>query len=613
LTAPAAKTPRIGDLLLREGLITQDQLNKALQEQRHNGTRVGYNLVKLGFVKETDLTRMLARQHKMPAVDLTKFQVDARIAKLIPGELALKHNVLPLKRDGRTLTVAMSDPATMSVLDDIKFITRLDIFPVIAGEFTLRNAIEKFYSSGEAQMENLLAEIDDDDDIEILESEAENNDATGGALVDEAPVVKLINAILTDALRKGASDIHFECFEKELRVRYRIDGALQEIMKPPIKMRPALISRFKIMANLNIAERRVPQDGRIKLKIGNKVIDFRVSTLPTLFGEKVVLRILDKGNLSLDLSTFGIEPRAERELMEAISNPYGMVLVTGPTGSGKTTTLYSALSKINNIDVNIMTAEDPVEYNLFGINQVLVRNEIGMTFAAALKAFLRQDPNIIMLGEIRDLETGGIAIKAALTGHLVLSTLHTNSAPETVTRLLDMGLEPFNVASALNLVLAQRLVRRVCKNCGEAYKMDSAEASAAKVSGGVTLRDMKFTDMALNDAKTRATDAAKPFMEGISLDTKIQDLPVFRGKGCEQCEGTGLRGRQGLYEVMNMTPRVRKLIMQSAGAAEIQKAAIEEGMLTLRMDGWLKVLKGITPLDQVVRETAADSHYTHHN
>ena len=604
MTAPAAKAPRIGDLLLKEGLVTQDQLNKALAEQRHNGTRVGYNLVKFCFVKETDLTRMLARQHKMPAVDLTKFQVDPRIAKLIPAELALKHNVLPLKRDGRTLTVAMSDPATMSVLDDIKFITRLDIFPVIAGEFTLRNAIEKFYESGEAQMQSLLSEIPDDD-IEILESENENTADNGAALIDEAPVVKLINAIMTDALKKGASDIHFECFEKELRVRYRIDGALQEIMKPPIKMRPALISRFKIMASLNIAERRVPQDGRIKLKIGTKVIDFRVSTLPTLFGEKVVLRILDKGNLTLDLGTFGIEPRAERELMEAISNPYGMVLVTGPTGSGKTTTLYSALSKINNIDVNIMTAEDPVEYNLFGINQVLVRTDIGMTFAAALKAFLRQDPNIIMLGEIRDLETGGIAIKAALTGHLVLSTLHTNSAPETVTRLMDMGIEPFNVASALNLILAQRLVRRVCSKCAEAYKMDKAEIAGAKIGGGVTLRDLHFTDMALSDAKTRATEAAKPLMAEITLDTKMEDLPVFRGKGCEQCDGSGLKGRQGLYEVMNVTPGLRKLIMQSAGAAEIQKLAIEEGMLTLRMDGWLKVLKGICPLDQIVRETAA--------
>ena len=605
MTAPAAKALRIGELLLREGLVTQDQLNKALYEQKHSGTRVGYNLVKLGYVKETDLTRMLARQHKMPAVDLTKFQVDPRIAKLIPPELALKHSVLPLKRDGRTLTVAMSDPASMSVLDDIKFITRLDIFPVIAGEFTLRNAITKFYESGEAQMESLLSDMVEDDDIEILESEAEDGANAGAALIDEAPVVKLINAIMTDALKKGASDIHFECFEKELRVRYRIDGALQEIMKPPIKMRPALISRFKIMASLNIAERRVPQDGRIKLKIGTKVIDFRVSTLPTLFGEKVVLRILDKGNLTLDLGTFGIEPRAERELMEAISNPYGMVLVTGPTGSGKTTTLYSALSKINNIDVNIMTAEDPVEYNLFGINQVLVRTDIGMTFAAALKAFLRQDPNIIMLGEIRDLETGGIAIKAALTGHLVLSTLHTNSAPETVTRLMDMGIEPFNVASALNLILAQRLVRRVCSKCAEAYKMDKAEIAGAKVGNGITMRDMHFTDMALNDAKHRATEAAKPYMEQITLDTKMEDLPVFRGKGCEQCDGSGLKGRQGLYEVMNMTPRLRKLIMQSAGAAEIQKVAIEEGMLTLRMDGWLKVLKGIAPLDQVVRETSA--------
>ena len=587
--------------------MTQDQVNKALQEQRNNGTRIGYNLVKLGYVKETDLTRMLARQHRMPAVDLTKFQVDPKIAKLIPGELALKHTVLPLKRDGRTLTVALSDPSHLGVLEDIKFITRLDIFPVIAGEFTLRNAIEKFYESGEVQMENLLSDINEE--VEILESENEAAAPPDNAItaIDEAPVVKLINAILTDAVKKGASDIHFECFEKDLRVRYRIDGALQEIMKPPIKMRPALISRFKIMASLNIAERRVPQDGRIKLKVLNKIIDFRVSTLPTLFGEKVVLRILDKGNLTLDLEKFGIEPRAERELMEAISNPYGMVLVTGPTGSGKTTTLYSALSKINNIDVNIMTAEDPVEYNLFGINQVLVRTEIGMTFAAALKAFLRQDPNIIMLGEIRDLETGGIAIKAALTGHLVLSTLHTNSAPETVTRLMDMGIEPFNVASALNLILAQRLVRRVCLKCAELYKMDKAEVAGAKIDGGVTLRDLNFTDMALRDAKTRATDIAKPYLDPITLDTRMEDLPVFRGKGCEQCDGSGLKGRQGLYEVMNMTPRLRKLIMQSAGAAEIQKAAIEEGMLTLRMDGWLKVIKGICPLDQIVRETSADA------
>jgi len=441
LTAPAANSERIGEILVREGLITRDQLNLALQEQRDSGARLGYNLVALGFIKEIDLTRALARQYRMPAVDLTNFEIDPRIARLIPGEMAVKHMVLPLKRDGRTLTVAMADPTSTGVLDDLKFITRCDIFPVIAGEYTIRHAIERCYESNEAQMENLLKDIAKfgDTDIELVEQIEE--DMTAAALsiaVQEAPVVKLINALLTDAVTRGASDIHFECFEHELRVRYRIDGVLQEIMKPPLKLRSALISRFKIMANLNISERRIPQDGRIKLKIMNRVIDYRVSTLPTLFGEKVVLRILDKGNLNLDLTTFGIEPRAEREIMDAIANPYGMLLVTGPTGSGKTTTLYSALSKVNNIHVNIMTAEDPVEYNLFGINQVLVRSEIGMTFPAALRAFLRQDPNIIMVGEIRDLETASIAMKAALTGHLVLSTLHTNSAPETVTRLMDM-------------------------------------------------------------------------------------------------------------------------------------------------------------------------------
>ncbi|NUQ94891.1 MAG: Flp pilus assembly complex ATPase component TadA, partial [Gemmatimonadaceae bacterium] len=391
----------------------------------------------------------------------------------------------------------------------------------------------------------------------------------------------------------------------ELRVRYRVDGALSEVMKPPMKLKAALISRFKIMAQLNIAERRVPQDGRIKLKVGNKVIDYRVSTLPTLFGEKVVLRILDKGNLTLDLEKFGIEPAAEQALMEAVMNPYGMVLVTGPTGSGKTTTLYSALSKVNTIDVNIMTAEDPVEFNLYGINQVLVRTEIGMTFAAALKAFLRQDPNIIMLGEIRDLETGGIAIKAALTGHLVLSTLHTNSAPETVTRLLDMGLEPFNVASALNLILAQRLVRRICGACKVKYEVSKEEYAAAKVTPQTTLRELRFTPRALSDAKLKASKEAAPFLGGLNLDTKIGELPFFKGTGCDQCGGTGLKGRQGLYEVMTMTPAIRKLVIMNVGAAEIKDGAVEEGMLTLRMDGWLKVLKGITTLEQVIRETSA--------
>jgi type IV pilus assembly protein PilB len=607
-TTQTRATERLGDLLIREGLLTRENLAKALQEQSQSpGQRLGLTLVKLGMVPETEIVRMLARQYRMPAVDLSRFEVDTRLLKLIPAELASKHTVLPLKRDGRQLTVAIADPTAMGVVDDLKFITRYDIVAVLAGEYSMRAAIEKHYEANEIQMQTLLQDIAaDEDDVEVLESQDDINDANVlAAQVDEAPVVKLINAILTNAVNKGASDIHFECFEHELRVRYRIDGALTEVMKPPMKMRAALISRFKIMASLNIAERRVPQDGRIKLKVGKKVIDFRVSSLPTLFGEKIVLRILDKGNLTLDLDKFGIEPRAERELMEAISNPYGMVLVTGPTGSGKTTTLYSALSKINNGDVNIMTAEDPVEYNLFGINQVQVRTEIGMTFAAALKAFLRQDPNVIMVGEIRDLETGGIAIKAALTGHMVMSTLHTNSAPETITRLLDMGLEPFNVASALNLILAQRLVRRICSNCKVKYQPDDAELAGAKVKHDTRLGDLRFTEEALQNAKAKAQPDALPFLKNLSLDTTIGELPFFKGHGCDTCGGTGLKGRQGLYEVMFLTPTIKKLVMQNCDVQVLREGAISEGMLTLRMDGWLKVLKGVTTLDQVIRETSS--------
>ena len=608
-TTAASGPARLGDVVLAEGLITREQLQRALDEQRQNGTRVGYNLVKLGFLQELDLVRCLARQYKLPAVDLAKVEVDPKIAKLIPADIAMKHLVLAVKREGRTLTVAMADPTDLGVVEDLKFITRYDIFPVIAGEFTIKSVLEKLFDAGDQQMSALLSAIEDFDtegDVEVVEDKQEEMSATAlAAAVDDAPVVKLINAILTDAVKRGASDIHFECFEHDLRVRYRIDGALQEVMKPPKKMQPALISRFKIMAALNIAERRVPQDGRIKLKMGKKVIDFRVSTLPTLFGEKVVLRILDKGNLSLDLETFGIEPRAERELMEAVSNPYGMVLVTGPTGSGKTTTLYAALERINDHSRNIMTAEDPVEYNLYGVNQVLVRNEIGMTFAAALKAFLRQDPNIIMVGEIRDLETGGIAIKAALTGHLVLSTLHTNSAAETVTRLMDMGLEPFNVSSALNLVLAQRLLRRVCTKCVTAYTPDEAEFAAAKVTPTMTLRDLQFTAEAVADLIARAPEVSRGALASVTLDTRVTQMPYFKGKGCDACAGSGLKGRQGAYEVMFMTPELRRLILQSVGAAEIREAAIAGGMLTLRMDGLLKVWKGIVPLEQVVRETSA--------
>src|SRR5687767_7193101 len=609
MAAPVAvKSERIGDLLVSEGLITQEQLARATQEQQQNGTRIGYNLIKLGFVKETDLTRLLARRYRMPAVDLKNFEVDLKIAKLIPSDITIKHQLLALKREGRTLTVAVTDPSQLGVLDDLKFITGYEIFPVVGGEFTLRGILEKHFESTDAQMESLLHDIGDLDldDIEVVEDQEEDMSASALAVaIDQDPVVKLINAILTDAVRRGASDIHCECFEHELRVRYRVDGALSEVMKPPPKLKAALISRFKIMASLNIAERRVPQDGRIKLKIGNRVIDFRVSTLPTLFGEKVVLRILDKGNLTLDLEKFGIEPRSEEQLMDAISNPYGMVLVTGPTGSGKTTTLYSALSKINNIDVNIMTAEDPVEYNLFGINQVQVRSEIGLDFAAALRAFLRQDPNIIMVGEVRDLETGGIAIKAALTGHLVLSTLHTNSAPETITRLLDMGLEPFNVASALNLVLAQRLIRRICPRCKQKHEPTDEELAGAKVGRDTTLGELRFTMEALNNAIAKASVEAAPQLKHVSLDTTIGQLPFFKGRGCDDCNGIGMKGRQGLYEVMSMTTELRKHILHNASGEELKDAAVQGGMLTLRMDGWLKVMKGIVPLEQVIRETSA--------
>jgi type IV pilus assembly protein PilB len=598
---------RISELLLSSGQITREQLERAQREAKAGDVTVTLALVRSGAIEEVELAKLVARTYRLPAVDLTGFEVDSKILKLVPPDLATKHLILPLRREGRTLTVAIADPTKQDILEDLKFITRYDIFPVVAGEVTLRSLIERAYEASDSGMEDLLKDIASlEGDIEVVEEEEEDVSAAAlAAAVDDAPVVRLINAILTDAVKRGASDIHFECFEHELRVRYRIDGVLQEVMKPPFKLKAALISRFKIMAQLNIAERRVPQDGRIKLKIGSRVIDYRVSTLPTLFGEKVVLRILDKGNLTLDLEKFGMEPRAERELMEAIMNPYGMVLVTGPTGSGKTTTLYSALSKINTIDQNIMTAEDPVEYNLFGINQVQVRPDIGMTFAAALKAFLRQDPNIIMVGEIRDQETGSIAIKAALTGHLVLSTLHTNSAAETITRLLDMELEPFNVASALNLVVAQRLVRRICSRCKVRYEPDDEELAGARVSRHTTLGDLRFNEEAIQAAIAKATPEALPYLGGVTLNTKIGELPFFRGKGCDECGGTGLRGRQGLYEVLAMTPQLRKLILHNASGQDIQDHAIANGMLTLRMDGWLKVFKGITTIEQVIRETSA--------
>jgi len=562
---------RLGDLFVREGLINEKQLQDALVESRESKSRLGYALVKLGFVEEEELTRMLAKQYRVPAVDLTKVTVDPKILKIVPGEVAFKHLVLPLRRVGRTLTVAMANPTDLGAIDDLKFITRYDIEPVIVGEYTLRKHLEGYYEVVDERVSTLLTEFIEDDEVEYVDEK--DDDVSVAALqaeVDAAPVVKFINGLLTDAVLKGVSDIHIEPFEKEIRIRYRIDGALREVMKPPMKMKAALTSRIKILSDLNIAERRIPQDGRIKLKMKDKVVDFRVSTLPVIFGEKIVMRILDKGNLTFDLATFGFEPKAQHDFMDAISKPYGMVLVTGPTGSGKTTTLYSALSKVNTEEVNIMTAEDPVEYNLHGINQVLVRTQVGMTFAAALKAFLRQDPNIIMVGEIRDIETGGIAIKAALTGHLVLSTLHTNDAPSTVTRMIDMGLEPFNVASALNLISAQRLLRRICKNCKKETTYPDEYFRAAKVPSEY-----------------------------------VEKTTFYKGEGCDQCNGSGYKGRAGVYEVMAMSPDLRKAIMNAAGTDEIRDLAMSEGMLTLRQDGLKKVERGVTTMEEVIKETAA--------
>ncbi|MCA9763458.1 MAG: type IV-A pilus assembly ATPase PilB [Gemmatimonadetes bacterium] len=577
VTKPPASGPvdlsadRLGDLLLSEGIVTPAQLQAALAEQKTGTHRLGYILVKQGVVDELELTKMLARQYRMPAVDLSQFEVDPRLVPLIPPDLAAKRIVLPLRREGRTLTVAVADPTDQGLLEDLKFITRYDLFPVLAGEHTLKALIEKHYETGDEQLQTILREMEGiGEDVEVVEEEEDESIAAMQAAVDDAPVVKLINGVLTDAVKRGASDIHIEPFEHEIRIRYRVDGALLEVMKPPMKMKAALTSRIKILAQLNIAERRVPQDGRLKLKMGSRVIDFRVSTVPVLFGEKIVMRILDKGNLTLDLSKFGFEPKAEKDLMRNILNPYGMVLVTGPTGSGKTTTLYSALQRVNTIDTNVMTAEDPVEYNLPGINQVQVRSEIGLTFASALRAFLRQDPNIIMIGEIRDLETGGIAIKAALTGHLVLSTLHTNDAPSTIIRMIDMGIEAFNVASAVNLVVAQRLVRRICSNC------------KAPVS---------YTDEELH---VLTEDVAS-----------LKGVQFYRGTGCDQCGGTGYRGRAGLYEVMAMSPALRRMVLTGASTAELREKAVEEGMLTLRMDGIKKLERGVTTLTEIVKETAS--------
>jgi type IV pilus assembly protein PilB len=546
--------------LLEAKLINEDALAKAKEIQKNDGGSLGQALIKSGAIEENSYVAIMSEVFNLPVIDVGTAEVDIACIDLIPADVATKFQVLPIQRAGRVLTIAMANPSNIFAIDDIKFITGLDVQPAVAGEMSIKRAIDKFYATTDslaAIMEGI------EDDIELVEDE-DDDDITGQD-GQNAPVVKLVNTLLAEAVKVGASDIHVEPYERNMRVRYRIDGVLSEVMEPPLKLKNAIISRMKIMAELDIAERRIPQDGRIKLKIGAKKVDLRVSTQPCIFGEKVVMRILDKGNLNLDLADFGMEQKAIDDITAAIASPFGMVLVTGPTGSGKTTTLYSCLSALNDSSRNIMTAEDPVEYNIDGINQVQVRDAVGLTFAAALKAFLRQDPNIVMVGEIRDLETGGIATKAALTGHLVLSTLHTNDAPSTINRLIDMGIEPFLVASSTVLIMAQRLVRRICKGCKEEVDL----SPEAKVDLGL-----------------------KP------------DTPVFKGKGCEKCNGSGYSGRQGLYEVMPITPEIRELILDRASTTEIRHMAVKLGMLTLREDGLIKVGKGATTIEEVLRETA---------
>jgi len=551
---------KIASQLLEAGLVDEANLAKSRELQKKEGGSLGQALVKIGVIDETTFAEFVGKIYNLPVLSLEKTDIELECIDMIPGDVARKFQVLPITRAGRVLTVAMSNPSNIFAIDDIKFITGLDVQPAVAGERAIKKYIDKFYATTDS-LASIMEGIEDD--IELVE-ELDEDDITGQE-GQNAPVVKLVNTLLAEAVKLGASDVHIEPYERFMRVRYRIDGILSEVMEPPIKLKNAITSRLKIMSELDIAERRVPQDGRIKLKIGAKKVDLRVSTLPCIFGEKVVMRILDKSNLNLDLADFGMEQKAIDDIYEAIAAPFGMVLVTGPTGSGKTTTLYSCLSKLNNSERNIMTAEDPVEYNIDGINQVQVRDDVGLTFASALKAFLRQDPNIVMVGEIRDLETGGIATKAALTGHLVLSTLHTNDAPSTINRMIDMGIEPFLVASSTVLIMAQRLVRRNCNNCKEEIKL-SEEA---------------LLDLCLEPGTS-----------------------IYKGKGCDQCNGSGYSGRQGLYEVMPITPEIRELILDRAPTSEIQKLAIKQGMLTLREDGLIKVAKGITTVEEVLRETA---------
>jgi len=565
---PVAK--KIGELLLQEGLIDLEQLNKALEEQQHTGERIGTVLIKLGFITEEVLVEFIARQFNLPQVNIAKLTVSRDTIGLIPPDIAQRYQAVPFGLIGNTLNVAMADPGNLFVIDDMRFLTRRNIQVHVASEFSIKSTLSRFYASDE-DFEDVLGMLKDEVDVDLVDTTEEMDLSFLEDAAEQAPVVKLVNLILMDAIRKQASDIHIEPYEKVMRVRLRIDGVLYEIMRPPLALKNAVISRLKIMSRLDIAERRMPQDGRIKLKAKGREMDFRVSVLPTLFGEKVVLRLLDKSGLQLDMTRLGFEELQYRQFREAIYLPFGMVLVTGPTGSGKTTTLYSALSELNKTSHNISTCEDPVEYNLTGINQVQIHDAIGLNFAAALRSFLRQDPDIIMVGEIRDFETAEIAVKAALTGHLVLSTLHTNDAPSTINRLLNMGVESFLVSSAVNLVLAQRLVRRVCTECRQEEDV-SLE----------TLLDL-----------------------GV-LDDELGTFICYKGKGCPVCNDTGYRGRVALYEVMPMHEQIRELVLMGASAAEIKKESIRLGMITLRRSGINKLKAGITSVEEVIRSSARD-------
>jgi type IV pilus assembly protein PilB len=561
---------RVGDLLVRGGLITSEQLDHAQKTHKEQGGLLISHLVKLGFVSEPDLLSTLSQQYGLTIIELDDVSIDDATLSLVPQNLAVKHGLVPIVKKENALTVAMADPSNITALNDIKFITGLDIQVVLTSETKLRAKLDKIYEKN-VSYDTIMSDFDEQD-VEVVDTSDNVDIAELEKATEDAPVVKLVNAVLTDAIKKGASDIHVEPYEKVLRVRFRIDGVLYEIMKPPIKLKNAITSRIKIMADLDIAERRLPQDGRIKLKLGNtKEMDFRVNVLPTLFGEKVVMRLLDKSNLQLDMTKLGFEEVQIADFKAAIAKPFGMVLVTGPTGSGKTTTLYSALAELNKQTTNISTAEDPVEFNLAGINQAQMNDEIGFNFASALRAFLRQDPNIIMVGEIRDYETAEIAIKASLTGHLVLSTLHTNDAPSTINRLLNMGVEPFLVASSINLILAQRLARRICSNCGGEHEVNPE----ILVNIGIPAAEARH-------------------------------LKVRRGKGCERCANTGYKGRIALYEVMTMKEEIRDFVLNGASASEIKREAKRLGMISLRDSALKRLREGVTTVEEVLRVTAAD-------